>query len=92
MASLADIESGANAIKARVYALAGWKANFLPWSDYEAGSRIVLGTFDQGKAVADCGQALYDTIAKAGYGSQVNVEQCTDVAQHCLETVGRIKP
>lgn len=87
--SQADIEAGAQALRAYVTSVDGWEANFVPWNDYEQGAQLVLSTWDAGAPQNDatyvkCGNALYATISAAGYGNQVTVAQCTAGARAVL--------
>lgn len=91
------IDTGAQALKNFVASIDGWEAGFVPWNDYEAGSRIVLaswysvGAADNPDAVAlkyaNSGMALYRVIDQAGFGSRVTVEQCEQGAKAVIAAV-----
>ena len=91
MITQADIETGAAALRAYVYAIDGWEANFVQWGTYEQGAALILKAWDAEDAsmqpaarYAACGAALYKTIYDAGYASQVTQDQCTAGAKAVL--------
>lgn len=99
MATQADIDAGAQALKTYVESIDGWEANFVPWGTYEQGAQIVLSAWDSvGQAdnsdaldlkKANCGMALYKSISDAGYGDRVTVEQCESGAVAVLSAANR---
>jgi len=94
MATQADIDIGATALKNYVMQIDGWEANFVPWGTYESGSQLVLDAWDSaGQAdnpdaldlkKASCGMALYKAISNAGYASRVTADQCAAGANAVL--------
>lgn len=92
--SQAEIEAGAQALRNYVASVDGWKANFVPWNDYEQGAQLVLSTWDASAPQNDatyvkCANVLYKTISDAGYGNQVTVEQCKAGAKAVLAATHR---
>jgi len=90
MATQADIDLGATALKNYVMQIDGWEANFVPWGTYESGSQLVLNAWDSStdsdaamKETA-CGMTLYKVISDAGYASRVTEEQCAAGAHAVL--------
>lgn len=103
MATQADIDTGAQALKNYVESVDGWEANFVPWGTYEQGAQLVLNAWDSavptqtadanttGLAMrkAACGMALYKSISDAGYGGRVTPQQCAAGADAVLSAAKR---
>lgn len=101
MATQAEIDAGAQALKNYVESIDGWEADFVPWGTYEKGAQIALDTWDAAPPVqtADAattgaamrksasGMALYKAIAAAGYSDRVTTQQCMAGANAVLNAV-----
>lgn len=93
MATDAEIQAGAAALKAYVESIDGWEADFIGDQVYQDGASEVIQAADNAQAnlTAAGGAALMASIVAAGYGDRVTQDQCNAGAAAVLQAVDAIR-
>jgi hypothetical protein len=85
------VSGGSAALKAFVQQVEGWEADFIGQQFYDDGATIVFQTWNSASASGTaeqasqaCANALYNSVANAGYGDKVTLAQCAEAASIVL--------
>jgi hypothetical protein len=87
MATPAEIAAGEAALQAWLDENFGFETDFVPATAELQGASLVIQQWDATQNYADCGQALYQAISKAGYGGEVTQAQCQQAAAAIIAPV-----